>query len=159
MTTRDEEEALAMLKRAHKMSISGPGVADDATTYGMAAVALEKAYQERDEALEDLRDKKSDAREADESRSWARLVPESYLYPDEFQLQGTTTGAGMQARLDGNRLYCRNFDGLLQPIPGEVYLQTRTNTYFLVLATEEHRHHAVVHVEPYTGPLPSPEKS
>lgn len=159
MTSRDEKEVLAMLKRAHKMSISGPGVADDATTYGMAAVALEKAYQERDEALEDLRDKKSDAREADESRSWARLVPESYLYPDEFQLQGTTTGAGMQARLDGNRIYARNFDGLLQPIPGEVYLHVRTGRYFLVLATAEHRHHAVMDVVDYTGPMPTPEKS
>lgn len=154
MTSRDEAEVLAILKRAHKMSISGPGVADDATTYGLAALTLEEVIQERDAAREELRDKRNDAREASERRSWSKLVPENVLYPHYFRLQGTSTGAATPGRLDGNRIYVRHFDGLLQPIPGQVWKQDGTGRTFLVLATAEHRHHAVIDVTEYVGEIP-----
>jgi hypothetical protein len=154
MTTRDEEDLIEKLNRAHKMTISGPGVAGNATTYGAAALALKKAYQERDEALEALRDKSNDAREASEQRSWSKLVPERFLYPDYFELMGTSTGAATHGRLSGNRIYVRHFSGLLQPIPGQVWRRETGGTLYLVLATAEYRHHAVVDVEEFTGPIP-----
>ena len=46
MATSDREytpqEVLAILERAHKMSISGPDVPEDATTYGLAAMTLRR---------------------------------------------------------------------------------------------------------------------
>lgn len=154
----NEVEVLGLLRRGHRMSISSAYVADDATLYGMAAIALERVMKERDELKEDLREKKNDAREASERRSWARLVPEDVLYPDEFGLLGTVPGVGMIARLEGNRIYHRNFEALLQPIPGQVWRHDASGRTFLVLATAEYQHHAVIDVVEYVGPIPTPRE-
>lgn len=160
MTKPEPREVVALLRRAHKMSVSGPHVPDDATTYGMGAVALERALLDLEAAREELRDKRTDDRRESEKRSWARLVPESVLYPDHFLLMGTSTGAGMRGRLADGRIYHRNHDGLLQPVPGEVWLHESTNLTYLVLATAEYRNHAVIDVMRYTGPIPTaPEEN
>ena len=154
----DPKDVINQLRRAHSMSVSGPRVAADATLYGLGAETLSRVLRERDEAREELRDKRHDGRAKSERTSWARLVPEDVLYPESFSLLGTKTGAGMDARRDGNRLYCRNSEGLLMPIPGEVWQEDSSGRRFLVLATAEYRHHAVIDVTEYVGPIPE-EKS
>lgn len=150
-----ESDVLNLLKQAHMNTASHRDVPLDATVYGAGALALEKAVRERDEALEALRSAKETGREAAERRTWATLVPESILYPEDFRLQGTKTGAGMRGRLKDSQIFTRNFEGLLLPIPGEVWNQVSTGTDFLVVATVEHQHHAVVDVVPYDGDMPS----
>lgn len=153
---RDPEEVETALRRAHEAAVNG--ITDKPVTlYKLAADTIGSMRKQLADAREEIRDKSHDARKRDERASWARLVPESVLYPHSFSLLGTDTGAGFAGRLADGKIYKRNFDGLLQPIPGEVYRQDDTGKAFLVLACEVHLTHAVAHVTEYAGPIPEPE--
>jgi hypothetical protein len=149
----DYNDLQASLARAHKMSISSASVPETSTLYGSGAAAIRELSEALAQSRQELREFET-ARDRAENVSWGVLLDETSLYPDEYDLQGTETRAGLIGRQNGDKIYIRNFDGLALPIPGNIYKHLGSWTLYLVVHVENYENSAVVHVEPYTGEIP-----
>lgn len=146
-------ELKTTLARAHRMSISGESSSATSTLYGASAAAIEDLSNSLAKAHQELRDFRT-AREAAEAKAWSVIISEDALYPDTFELQATTTGAGFNGRQSGDKIYVRNFESVLLPTPGTIYKNSETGTLYLVIHVESYETSAVIHTAVYEGEVP-----